>query len=94
MADQDPYEQGAVWLRRETGQRVRILGVIEDNKGVVPRHKAGTVWVVVNWHGLPGMGQVLPEAWTLDGFLNWFERPDGGQPRPRIPRQRDKETAT
>jgi hypothetical protein len=93
MADQDPYEPGAVWVRTDTELRARILGVIEDDKGIVPMHKPGTVWVAIAWCGAPPAGSGLPELWTLAGFLNWFKRPDGGQPRPSIPRQRDREAS-
>lgn len=84
MADQDPYEQGAVWIRRDTSKRARILNVFEIKNNLMPDHKPG-VWVTVTPSDVISS---TPETWTLTGFLNWFERPDGGQPRPVIPQQR------
>lgn len=88
MADQDPYERGALWIRTDNSRAVRILGVIEDPSGIIPMRKP-TTYVVTTPHLA---GDSMPVTWTLDGFLNWHERPDGGQPKPFIPRQQDDET--
>jgi hypothetical protein len=87
MADQDPYEQGAVWIRTDNGKRTRILAVVEDEKGIVPMRRPSTYVLTTSTLA----GDSMPQTWTLDGFLNWHERPEGGQPRPKafIPQQQD-----
>lgn len=84
MADQDPYEQGAVWIRMDSGRRTRILAVVTDERGIVPLRKPETYVITTP----TSAGDSMPHTWTLTGFLNMHERPDGGQPVPSIPRQR------
>lgn len=83
MAEQNPYEPGAVWVARDTNKRVRIMNVFTDEKGLVPGLHA-EVYVVVT---PSGREEILPQVHPLEGFLHWHERPEGGQPRPFIPRQ-------
>lgn len=86
MADQDPYEQGAVWIH-DSRRKVRILGVIGDEEGLIPLRRPD-VYVITTPHLA---GDSMPAVWTLDAFLLWHERPEGGQPPPKafIPRQQD-----
>jgi len=90
MADQDPYEAGALWIRQDhSNRRVRILAVLEDALGLVPMRQPTTY--VITTPSMPG--ESMPQVWVLSAFLNWHRRPDGGQPRPHIPRQPAGRTA-
>lgn len=86
MADQDPYTQGAEWVHKITWQTTRILTTFEDTLRLVPGQKESSSHTYVVVAGK----QAEPDVWSVEEFLNWFERPDGSvPPKPYIPRQQD-----